>query len=54
MGGTLTVTEVAALLRTHSWVITRMCRRGVLPAIKVGREWRISETHVRSMANVIA
>jgi excisionase family DNA binding protein len=37
-----TAEEVASYLRVHSRTILRCCRRGSLPAFKVGGKWRIS------------
>lgn len=38
----LTADETAALLRVHVTTVQDMCRRGELPAMKAGKEWRIS------------
>ncbi len=37
----LTVEEVSRILKTHSNTIYKMCREGTLPAVKIGKEWRI-------------
>ena len=42
MSEILTVKEAAALLKTSRQQIRRMFQNGELPAVKVGREWRIS------------
>ena len=42
MNEVLTVKEAAALLKTSRQQIRRMIQNGELPAVKVGREWRIS------------
>ena len=42
MSEILTVKEAAALLKTSRQQIRRMIQNGKLPAVKVGREWRIS------------
>ena len=42
MSKILTVKEAAALLKTSRQQIRRMIQNGELPAVKVGREWRIS------------
>ena len=42
MSEILTVKEGAALLKTSRQQIRRMIQNGELPAVKVGREWRIS------------
>ena len=38
----LTAEEAADILRVHPTTIHSMCRRGELPALKTGRDWRIS------------
>ena len=40
----LTVEEAAELLKTSKQQIRKMIHDEVLPAVKVGREWRISST----------
>ena len=42
----LTVEETAALLKVSKQQIRKMIREDALPAIKVGREWRISEEYL--------
>ena len=42
MSEILTVKEAAALLKTSRQQIRRMIQNGELPAVKVGREWRIT------------
>ncbi len=37
----LTVKEVATLLKTTCQQVRKMIQSGELPAVKVGREWRI-------------
>ena len=37
----LTVEEVAQTLRISDQTVVAMCKRGELPAIKVGKLWRI-------------
>jgi excisionase family DNA binding protein len=37
----LTVHEVAEMLKSHTNTVYKMCRQGVLPAVKIGKEWRI-------------
>ena len=41
MSGVLTVAEAAELLKTSRQQIRKMIQLGELPAVKVGREWRI-------------
>lgn len=43
----LTVKETADLLKTSRQQIRKMIRSGLIPAIRVGREWRIDETYLR-------
>ncbi|MBE7003038.1 MAG: helix-turn-helix domain-containing protein [Ruminococcaceae bacterium] len=42
----LTVKETAALLKTSKQQIRKMIREEALPAVKVGREWRINEEYL--------
>lgn len=37
----LTIQEVSAILKVHSNTVYKMCRQGVFPAVKIGKEWRI-------------
>ena len=37
----LTVEEVANILKMHTNTVYKMCREGGLPAVKIGKEWRI-------------
>ena len=39
----LTVDEVARYLRVHPMTVQRWCRRGDLPAAKLGRAYRIKK-----------
>lgn len=45
----LTVTEVAAYLRTTTTTIYRWLKQGRLSAVKIGKEWRISEEQLKSV-----
>jgi len=38
--------DAAAFLQVNPSVIGRMCRAGKLPAVKVGRSWRILRKHI--------
>ena len=40
----LTVAEVARILKMHTNTIYRMCRKGIMPAVKIGKEWRIDSS----------
>ncbi len=42
----LTVKEVACLLKTTCQQVRKMIANGELPAIKIGREWRITMEHL--------
>jgi excisionase family DNA binding protein len=37
----LTVEDVCQILKAHSNTVYKMCREGTLPAVKIGKEWRI-------------
>jgi excisionase family DNA binding protein len=37
----MTIDEVAEYLQIHSLTARRLAREGVIPAFKVGRQWRI-------------
>ena len=41
MTGVLTVAEAAEFLKTSRQQLGKMIQLGELPAVKVGREWRI-------------
>lgn len=43
----LTVKEAAQLLKTTGQQIRKMIQSGELPAVKVGREWRIPMESIR-------
>lgn len=45
----LTVKEAASLLKTSRQQIRRMIQSGDLPAVKVGREWRILRESISSL-----
>ncbi len=49
MGEFLTVREAAAYLKATPNTITIWCRAGQLPAIKIGRQWRISRKELDRM-----
>lgn len=42
----LTVQEAAAYLKTTPTTISKWCRSGLLPAIKLGKVWRISRVEL--------
>ena len=37
----LTVDKVAAYLKLHPLIVRRLARRGDIPAVKIGRQWRV-------------
>lgn len=39
----LTTNQVAALLGVSPRRVAKMCQDGVIPAVKIGRDWMISE-----------
>jgi excisionase family DNA binding protein len=43
----LTPGEVAAALRVSAEVIRRLLRRGELPAVRIGRTWRVDEDELQ-------
>ena len=43
----LTVAEAAALLKTSRQQIRKMIRGGLIPAVKIGREWRVDQIYLR-------
>lgn len=46
----LTSQEAAALLRTTHRTVLEECRRGSLPAIKVGGDWKVSHIFILAAA----
>ena len=42
----LTVQETAELLKTSKQQIRKMIRSGLIPAMRIGREWRISAEYL--------
>jgi excisionase family DNA binding protein len=43
----LTPDEVAAMLRVSRDTVRRLLRRGELPAVRVGRSWRVEEAELQ-------
>ena len=43
----LTVEETAVLLKTSRQQIRKMIRGGLIPAVKIGREWRVDQAYLR-------
>jgi excisionase family DNA binding protein len=48
----LTIEEVSQILKTHTNTVYKMCRRGVLPSVKIGKEWRISKDRLAEFMDV--
>ena len=42
----LTVAETAALLKTTTQQIRKMINQQLIPALKIGREWRVSKEYL--------
>ena len=42
----LTVSEVASLLKLSESTVYTMVRAGEIPAVKLGKQWRVSETRL--------
>lgn len=51
MENLLSPDEAADILRCHPETVKRLCRRGELPAIKIGRQWRLNRLALSRMAN---
>ncbi|MFN8232762.1 MAG: helix-turn-helix domain-containing protein [Actinomycetota bacterium] len=45
-GGLLTVSEVAATMRVSNMTVYRLIKGGELPAVRVGKNYRIRESDV--------
>lgn len=43
----LTVEEAAALPKTSRQQIQKMIRGGLIPAVRIGREWRVDQAYLR-------
>lgn len=44
----LTVSETAVLLKTTKQQIRKMIAQRLIPALKIGREWRISKVYLEA------
>jgi excisionase family DNA binding protein len=42
----LTIKEVAAFLRVSRVTVWRWCKEGVIPAFRIGRNWRVSREEI--------
>lgn len=47
----LTVEEVSGYLGVTPFVLTGILRRGEIPAVKVGREWRVARLDLEAWLN---
>jgi excisionase family DNA binding protein len=45
----LTTSDFARRLRIHPKTVARRCADGTLPAVRVGRVWRISDDTLRAV-----
>ena len=43
----LTVAETATLLKTTKQQVRKMIAQQLIPAIKIGREWRVSKDYLK-------
>lgn len=44
----LTVAETAALLKTTKQQVQKMIAQQLIPAMKIGREWRVSKEYLEA------
>lgn len=47
----LTVAETAALLKTTKQQVRKMIAQQLIPAMKIGREWRVSKPYLEDFLN---
>ncbi len=47
----LSVADICEYMEVSSFVVTRVLRTGELPAVKMGREWRVSRTDFEDWLN---
>ena len=45
----LTVQEVADLLKTSRQQVRKMIHSGLLPAVRIGREWRVDPHYLQNL-----
>ena len=48
----LTVAETAALLKTTKQQVRKMINQQLFPALKIGREWRVSKEYLNEFLKV--
>jgi excisionase family DNA binding protein len=49
----LTVQEAAEFLKATPSTITKWCREGILPSVKLGKVWRISRRGIERMVGAM-
>lgn len=49
----LTVQEAAAFLKATPSTVTKWCREGILPSVKLGKVWRISRRGIERMVGSV-
>ena len=47
----LSVADICEYMEVSTFVVTRVLRSGELPAVKMGREWRVSRTDFEDWLN---
>lgn len=47
----LTVAETAALLKTTKQQVRKMIAQQLIPAMKIGREWRVRKAYLEDFLN---
>ena len=52
LGELLTVTQAARVVRVSEVTVRRLVRRGELPGLRVGRQWRISADGLATPARI--
>ena len=48
MSELLTIQEIAMLLKVSRQHVRKMIRAGLLPAVKIGREWRVEKDYLKN------
>lgn len=48
----LSVADICEYMDVSAFVVTRMLRTGGMPAVKFGREWRVSKKDFEEFLNV--
>lgn len=47
----LSVTDICEYMDVSAYVVTAVLRSGDIPAVKVGREWRVAKTDFEAWLN---